>query len=389
MIGKTEQLPDPGFGLYLHWPFCAAKCPYCDFNSHVRHTAPDQKRYVEAFKREMEHMAGLIGPQKLTSIFMGGGTPSLMHPETVAALLEAAQSLFKPEDGLEITLEANPTSIEAERFKGYAEAGVNRVSIGVQSLRDESLKFLGRLHSASEARDAIEIATSTFARVSIDLIYARADQTLESWRDELREAMTLGLKHLSLYQLTIEPETPFEALFKAGKKLIPDTDLARQYFEETQEITELFGVPAYEVSNHAAKGEESRHNLVYWRYGTYAGVGPGAHGRLIVNGQRRAFSTEKRPEAWLSSVEQNGHGIIINDPLSEEEQGDEFLLMGLRLFEGINPKRYKAIAGHGLDERRIKALMQEGMLEKLDNGNLRANRDGWLVLDALVADLAA
>ncbi|CCE08150.1 putative oxygen-independent coproporphyrinogen III oxidase (yggW) [Bradyrhizobium sp. STM 3843] len=377
------------FGVYVHWPFCLSKCPYCDFNSHVRHVAIDQERFARAFAREIETTAARIGPRDVTSIFLGGGTPSLMQPQTVGAILEAIGKHWHVANGVEVTLEANPTSVEATRFAGYRAAGVNRVSLGVQALDDASLKTLGRLHTADEAMKAVAIARSAFDRYSFDLIYARPDQTPQMWSGELERAIGEAAEHLSLYQLTIEEGTPFFGLHAAGKLKTPDEGLARALYDVTQEICSRHGLPAYEISNHARPGAECRHNLVYWRGQEYAGIGPGAHGRLDVNGVRYATATDRRPEAWLMRVEANGHGVMTDDTLNREERADEFLLMGLRLAEGIDPKRYAAISGRALDPRRIALLREEGAIMVDADGRLRVTQEGFPVLDAVVADLAA
>jgi len=380
---------DPGFGVYIHWPFCAAKCPYCDFNSHVRHGGVDQARFLDAYRREMAHFAAKTPGRTVTSIFFGGGTPSLMEPAIVAGLLDAVAAHWTVDPGAEVTLEANPSSVEADRFRGYRAAGVNRVSLGVQALNDADLRFLGRLHNVETALSAVEIARATFPRLSFDLIYARPGQTVEAWAAELESAIDRAADHLSLYQLTIEPGTRFADLHAAGKLEVPDPDLAAALYAKTQEICDRRGLPAYEISNHAVPGAESRHNLVYWRYGEYVGIGPGAHSRLKDGTIRHAVSTERNPEAWLAAAERAGHGIVVDDPLTPDECGDEMLLMGLRLAEGIDPERYRRIAGHGLDPRRLADLTEHGMMEVLANGRLRASREGWFVLDAVVADLAA
>jgi oxygen-independent coproporphyrinogen-3 oxidase len=380
---------DEGFGVYVHWPFCLSKCPYCDFNSHVRHTVIDEERYVRAFAAEIAATAARVPGRTVTTIFMGGGTPSLMKPQTVGAILDAVGKHWTVAADVEVTLEANPTSVEATRFAGYRAAGVNRVSLGVQALDDAALKELGRLHTAQEALDAVKIARSAFDRYSFDLIYARPNQTPAAWRAELARAIDEAAEHLSLYQLTIEQDTPFASLHAAGRLVIPNDDNARALFDVTQEITTARGLPAYEISNHARPGAECRHNLVYWRYHEYAGIGPGAHGRLVVDSQRRAISTEKRPEAWLMRVEANGHGVVTDETLTRGEQADEYLLMGLRLAEGIDPARYAAFAAHPLDPARIAALGAEGMVESTPDGRLRVTRAGFPVLDAVVADLAA
>ena len=377
------------FGVYVHWPFCLSKCPYCDFNSHVRHTEIDQDRFARAFAREIETTAQNIGAREVTSIFLGGGTPSLMQPQTVGAILDAIGKHWHVASDVEVSLEANPTSVEATRFRGYRAAGVNRVSLGVQALDDDSLKALGRLHTAREALDAVAIARSAFERYSFDLIYARPDQTPQAWSDELALAIKEAAEHLSLYQLTIEEGTPFFGLHAAGKLKTPDDALARTLYDVTQDVCAKHGLPAYEISNHARAGAECRHNLVYWRGEEYAGIGPGAHGRLDIGGERHAIATEKRPEAWLMRVEANGHGVTTDDVLNREERADEFLLMGLRLAEGIDPKRYAALSGRKLDERRIAVLREEGAIAVDADGRLRVTQAGFPVLDAVVADLAA
>jgi putative oxygen-independent coproporphyrinogen III oxidase len=377
------------FGVYVHWPFCLAKCPYCDFNSHVRHAAIDEPRFVQAFAAEIAATATRIGGRTVASIFFGGGTPSLMAPATVGALLDAIGKSWTVAPNAEVTIEANPTSVEATRFRGYRAAGVNRVSLGVQALDDSALAGLGRLHTAQEALDAVTIARATFPRFSFDLIYARPGQTADAWRAELRRAIAEAGEHLSLYQLTVEADTPFADLHAAGKLAIPDEVSARALYDATQEVCVDSGLPAYEISNHARPGAECRHNLVYWRYHEYAGIGPGAHGRLLIEGRRHATATERRPETWLSRVEAAGHGLIEDEVLSREQQGDEFLLMGLRLAEGIDPRRYESISGRVLDNERIAALAGHGFVETLPDGRLRVTCAGFPVLDAVVADLAA
>lgn len=378
------------FGIYVHWPFCKAKCPYCDFNSHVRHEPVDALSFARALGAELGWFAERSKGRTVTSIFFGGGTPSLMKPETVGGILEAIGQNWTIAPDCEISLEANPTSVEAGRFRGYRAAGVNRVSLGVQALNDADLKALGRLHNVAEALVAVSTAASIFDRYSFDLIYARPGQTVEAWREELVEALAHAPTHLSLYQLTIEEGTAFHALHAAGKLATPDDDTARALFDATQEICSKYGMPAYEVSNHAKPGHECRHNLLYWRYGEYAGVGPGAHGRLVTNRGRRAFATEKSPEAWLEYVERDGHGIVSDEALNHEAEGDEFLLMGLRLSEGIDPDRFRLLRGRDFEAARIEALVQENLIEFCpDRRRLRVTRHGFPVLDAIVADLAA
>jgi oxygen-independent coproporphyrinogen-3 oxidase len=379
----------PAFGVYIHWPFCLSKCPYCDFNSHVRREQIDETRWVRAFKAEIATTATRAPGRTVSTIFFGGGTPSLMQPKTVAAVLDAIASQWPIAPDIEITLEANPTSVEAERFRGYRRAGVNRVSLGVQALDDRALAALGRTHSAREALDAVGVARAVFDRYSFDLIYARPDQTPEQWSRELRAALLEAGEHVSLYQLTIEPETPFAALHAAGKLQPPDENTARILYDVTQEICAGQGLPAYEISNHARPGCECRHNLVYWRAHEYAGIGPGAHGRLDIAGERHATATEKRPEAWLAQVEQNGHGVVSDEVLTSAEHADEFLLMGLRLAEGIDPARFTQIAGRPLEPDRIDLLRQHGLIETTPAGRMRVTLSGFPVLDSVVADLAA
>jgi putative oxygen-independent coproporphyrinogen III oxidase len=384
-IYNTEN----AFGVYVHWPFCLSKCPYCDFNSHVRHAAIDQDRFVRAFTTEIAATATRIPGRTVSTIFFGGGTPSLMAPSTVGAVLDAIAKHWTVAPDAEITLEANPTSVEATRFQGFRTAGVNRVSLGVQALDDSALSALGRLHTAQEALNAVAIARRHFERTSFDLIYARPGQTPTAWGDELRRAIAEGCEHLSLYQLTIEEGTPFAGLHAAGKLRVPDDDLARGLYDMTQEVASAAGLPAYEISNHARPGAECRHNLVYWRYHDYAGIGPGAHGRLTVDGRRYATATERQPEAWLTRVETTGLGLIEDEPLTRDQQADEFLVMGLRLAEGIDPKRFEAISDRPLDAARIAALAGHGFVETTLQGRLRVTCAGFPVLDAVVADLAA
>lgn len=380
---------DHAFGIYLHWPFCMAKCPYCDFNSHVRHQPVDQPRFAQSFLREMATLRERTGPRTVTSIFLGGGTPSLMQPQTVGALLDGIAKYWSVADNIEVSLEANPTSVEADRFRGYRAAGVNRVSLGVQALNDRDLKRLGRLHSVAEAKVAIGLAREIFPRLSFDLIYARPDQTIADWNAELREAVALAADHLSLYQLTIEEGTQFYNLWKAGKLTTPEPDHAAALYEETQRVTAELGLPAYEISNHAVAGRESQHNLVYWRYGEYVGVGPGAHGRFRENGIRTVTITEKHPETWVDKVEASGHGIIEEEYLTSEQEGDEFLMMGLRLKEGVDLNRYQKLTGHGLNPQRLEQLLEQKLLELRDERFLRATPDGALLLNTLVAELTA
>ena len=389
MASQLYNPGNPGFAVYVHWPFCQSKCPYCDFNSHVRAQAVDEERFVQAFRSELAHRAKLTKGRTVSSIFFGGGTPSLMKPGTVAGILDAIAANWSIDQNVEVTLEANPTSVEANRFTGYRKAGVNRVSLGVQAMNDADLRALGRLHTADEAMKAIGIAASIFERYSFDLIYARPNQTPAAWRAELGSALSRAREHMSLYQLTIEPDTMFERLRNAGKLKVPSADQCRDLWDVTQDVMNAAGLPAYEISNHARPGSESRHNLIYWRYGEYVGVGPGAHGRILTPKGRRAHSTERHPEMWLTIVETDGHGLIEDDLLSTEEQGDEFLLMGLRLSEGIEPTQFEALSNRMLDKSRITSLVQDGMVEMTNLGRLRVSAAGFPLLDAVVADLAA
>lgn len=377
------------FGVYVHWPFCLSKCPYCDFNSHVRHGGIDQARYLRAYLREMETIAARTKGRAVSTIFFGGGTPSLMQPNTVAAILDGIARHWTVAPDVEVTIEANPTSVEAERFRGFRAAGVNRVSLGVQALDDASLKELGRLHTAEEALKAVAIARSVFEHYSFDLIYARPGQSTEAWAGELRRAIAEAAEHLSLYQLTIEPDTPFFALHTNGRLATPDDDTARDLYDLTQEICDKAGLSAYEISNHARAGAQCRHNLVYWRGDEYAGIGPGAHGRIEQDEHRCATATEKRPESWLMRVEALGHGLVVDEVLTREERADEYLLMGLRLAEGIDPQLYEAMSGRPLDQKRIAILRAEGAVETTNNGHLRVTQAAFPILDAVVADLAA
>jgi len=375
--------------LYIHWPFCLAKCPYCDFNSHVREVLP-QARFRAALLRELEWEADRRGRRPLRSIFFGGGTPSLMEPDTVGALIARARALFAPTDDLEVTLEANPTSIEAGRFAAYRGAGVNRVSIGVQSLHEPDLRMLGRQHSAAQAVAALEIGRRLFPRLSFDLIYARPGQSLAAWREELAGALDLAADHLSLYQLTIEPGTVFEGLYRRGEIVLPDEETAAALYEATAEEAERFGLLPYEVSNYARPGSESRHNLAYWRYADYAGIGPGAHGRVTLGDRLLATRRHRAPEIWAERVEARGHGSGEDVPVTREERAREMLLMGLRLSEGISAARFEARTGIALaDAIELDILgqaIEAGYLVQ-DRDSLRATREGRLRLDALLAAL--
>lgn len=384
-----SRLGETNFGVYVHWPFCAQKCPYCDFNSHVRHGGWDEAAYLAAYLTELHTSAEALDRRAAVgSIFFGGGTPSLMQPETVAAIIDAIRNTFGLATDCEITLEANPGSVDAGRFRGYRGAGVNRVSLGLQALDDEHLRRLGRIHSVAEALVALDIARSAFDRVSFDLIYARPGMTPAFWEAELSRALALQAGHLSLYQLTIEEGTPYAALHRAGKLIVPEPELADRLYEITQEKTEAAGLPAYEISNHARPGEESRHNLVYWRYGHYLGLGPGAHGREPRAAGRFATYNEPRPEAWLARVNDSGRGTIEAAPLTREQQADELLLMGLRLAEGVDLARLGAIGGMLPSAEALARLEGHGMLERDGAGRIRASSRGRFVLNEIVRQLS-
>ena len=373
--------------LYIHWPFCLKKCPYCDFNSHVRKDV-DEKPWEAALLADMRHEAALASGEPLSSIFFGGGTPSLMPPALVQTLLEEAEKLWGFSSQIEITLEANPSSVEASKFADLASAGVNRVSLGVQSLDNDALRFLGRLHDVTEALQALEIAQSVFGRVSFDLIYALPDQTPEQWHKQLSQALSYGTSHLSLYQLTIEPNTRFATDVRNGAFEPLDDDAAADLFQLTQELTDAAGLPAYEVSNHARPGEESRHNLTYWRYQDYCGIGPGAHGR------RGGMATQRhrKPENWLSAIERNWHGIQEEMLLAFREQASEALLMGLRLYEGVNiaalAQRFALKEEELLSAGKIAQFSDLGLISQIDNF-LKITPPGMPLLDALLGEIVA
>lgn len=377
--------------LYIHWPFCLAKCPYCDFNSHVRERIP-QDRFRDALRAELAWEAARLGRRRLTSVFFGGGTPSLMEPDTAGLLLADARRLFDPAPDLEITLEANPTSVEAGRLVAFRDAGINRVSLGVQSLRESALRMLGRQHSGPQAIAALEMARAIFPRISFDLIYARPGQDVAAWRAELREALALVADHLSLYQLTIEPGTKFETLHRRGELVLPEDDLGAALYETTAEEAARFGLGAYEVSNYAVPGRESRHNLTYWRYGDYAGIGPGAHGRLTLDGQLRATTRHRAPEPWADRVERQGHGTREETALTAEERAREMLLMGLRLTEGIAPATFLARTGVPLSDAVDPGVLAQAIEAEyvvVTPARWRATDTGRLRLDALLGALLA
>ena len=376
-----------GFGLYIHWPFCQSKCPYCDFNSHVAATI-DQRRWRDAYVREIARVSAETSGRVLETVFFGGGTPSLMEPEVVADVLEAVRRAWPMVNDPEITLEANPGSVEAGRFRGFAQAGVNRVSMGVQALNDADLRRLGRLHSVAEARQAFDIARENFSRVSFDLIYARQDQTLEAWRAELGEALSMAVDHLSMYQLTIEDGTAFGDRFaRGGLRGLPDEDVQADMYAVTQEVCAAHGMPAYEVSNHARSGAESRHNLIYWRMGDYAGIGPGAHGRLTLEGERWATVAPKAPGAWLAMVERGKAGEEPREAVALEDQAMEYLLMSMRLSEGMDVARYERLAGRALDDGKVADLSELGLVRD-DSGRLIATPQGRAVLNGVLRELA-
>lgn len=381
-----KQADAVGFGLYVHWPFCRAKCPYCDFNSHVA-DAIDQSIWVEAYRAEIRRVRTELGPRILHTIFFGGGTPSLMQPDTVAAVIEAARAAFPAVNDIEITLEANPTSSERQKFRDFGQAGVTRLSMGVQALNDADLRRLGRQHSAAEARAAFDAARSVFERVSFDLIYARQDQSLSAWRKELTEALSMAVDHLSLYQLTIEDGTPFAArLSRGGLRGLPDDQAAGDLYDMTQEMCENAGLPAYEVSNHARPGAESRHNLLYWRGEDWAGIGPGAHGRYFQDGRRIATEAYREPGRWLRAVAESGSGESVRTVISPRDVAEEYLMMALRLTEGASLTRHAALGGPTLDQERLTGLTDLGLIVQED-GRIRTTRQGRLLLDALLRDL--
>ncbi len=381
----TEDWQYGGFGLYIHWPFCEAKCPYCDFNSHVSRTI-DQRAWRDAYLIELNRAAAETSGRVLNAVFFGGGTPSLMDPDVVADIITRIRKLWPTANDLEITLEANPGSVEAGRFAAYRAAGINRISMGIQALNDADLKRLGRIHTMAEALTAFDIARTTFERVSFDLIYGRQDQTVSAWKSELKQALYLAIDHLSLYQLTIENGTAFGDRYARGKlRGLPDDDLGADMYEITQDICGEMGMPAYEVSNHARDGAQSRHNLIYWRYGDYIGIGPGAHGRLTLGGQKYATVCYSNPKRWLDGVA----GNVAQKPrevLPNKDQANEYLLMGLRLKEGVSLARYTRILGQNLSDDKLSHLETIGMLTHTGD-NISVTDQGVMVLNALLESL--
>jgi putative oxygen-independent coproporphyrinogen III oxidase len=383
-----EDWHHAGFGLYIHWPFCQSKCPYCDFNSHVA-ARIDQTQWLRAFELEIDRIGAFTQDRILNTVFFGGGTPSLMEAATVQGILDRVRSTWTLANDVEITLEANPGSVEAARFEGYAHAGVNRVSLGIQSLDPEDLRRLGRMHTVEEAAKAIAIAQSTFDRVSIDLIYARQNQTMLAWRDELHRALDFGTSHLSLYQLTIEDGTVFGQMHaKNLLKGLPEEDLSADMFELTQEITRAAGLPAYEVSNHARPGDESRHNLIYWRMGDYAGIGPGAHGRLTLDSARFATEAERQPTPWLNRTLATPGSAETIDRLSAEDRASEYLMFALRLREGASLSRFAALAEQPLSEQALAEVETLGLLTR-DEDTIRTTDQGVMMLNGILRALLA
>lgn len=382
----AEDWQSGGFGIYVHWPFCQSKCPYCDFNSHVRSTV-DHKRWERSLVQEIKTAAQSLPGRTVSSVFFGGGTPSLMEPSTVEAVLKEIRGHWPVSNTLEVTLEANPTSVEAGKFAEFQSAGVNRISMGIQSLKDSDLKRLGRLHTAQEARNAFDIARAIFDRVSFDLIYARQDQSIGNWADELSEAAAMAVDHLSLYQLTIENGTRFGELYDKGRLLgLPPDDTSAKMYEVTQDICAKHGLLGYETSNHAAPGAECQHNLVYWRYGDYVGIGPGAHGRISFGHMRLATVSSTNPEEWLKTVENHGTAVRISETLSTEDQASEYLMMSLRLAEGSDPSRYSALARKELPPDRLYELAQQDLVS-LDEGRIRTTGRGRMLLNSILREL--
>lgn len=389
LLKPKEDAAEEQLAVYVHWPFCKFKCHYCDFNSHVRERV-EHADWASAYLRELAHYRTVTGARHIQSVFFGGGTPSLMEPKTVEAVIGSIHDLWGIPQGTEITLEANPTSVEAEKLQGFKSAGVNRVSLGVQSLRDEDLKKLSRQHSAAEAVAAVKIAAKIFSRYSFDLIYARPDQSPEAWKEELAEALQYAGGHLSLYLLTIEEGTQFHTLHQRGELKVPDNDAGARLYEITQEMAEKAGLPAYEISNHARPGDESRHNMVYWRYGDYAGIGPGAHGRLTLQGRKHATRAHRAPELWMERVRQHGHGAHDMETVTPDQRGREMLMMGLRLMEGVDLSVFTTETGKDfsgfVNPGRVKVLVEEGLLD-ISGTTLAATRAGRQRLNAVLAFL--
>lgn len=382
--GVTGASAPVSFGVYVHWPFCLAKCPYCDFNSHVSRSV-DQEGWARALVSEAGYMRDRTGARRADTVFFGGGTPSLMAPATVSSVIEAVDRLWGLTGDAEITLEANPTSVEAGNFRDYASAGVNRVSMGVQALDDGDLRALGRQHTLTEAEAAFEIARSVFGRVSFDLIYARRGQRVADWERELERALAMSIDHLSLYQLTIEEGTRFWDLARAGRLVLPDENVSAELYEITQSMTAAAGLPAYEISNHARPGAESRHNLIYWRGGDYAGVGPGAHSRLTTGQGRRAVSTVRDPSDWMRRVNATGHATNDDLAIDPQDQAREYALMSMRLAEGMDRSRFHRLGGR-LDTERVALMRDDGLIE-VDRDRIRATARGRIVLNSVLAEM--
>lgn len=381
----VEDWQHGGFGIYIHWPFCEAKCPYCDFNSHVSRNI-DQKQWLSSYLIELERYHSALPDRVVQTVFFGGGTPSLMHPSTVSEIIDKIRGLWPMVNDPEITLEANPSSVEAEKFKGFAQAGINRVSMGIQALDDADLKRLGRVHTLAQAQNAFDIARHEFDRVSFDLIYGRQDQTVSAWEKELRQALAMAIDHLSLYQLTIEQGTAFGDRYNAGKlRGLPSDDIAADMYEVTQDICNEAGFPSYEVSNHARSDAESRHNLIYWRYGDYIGLGPGAHGRITINGKRFATEHARNPQRWLGLVSE-GKAETVRELLDLRDQANEYLMMGLRINEGINLDRFQALAKSPLDSEKVKTLKSHGFVE-IDGQFLKTTPAGRRILNTVLSEL--
>lgn len=388
---NIQQNPTWGAGLalYIHWPFCEAKCPYCDFNSHVRLKPIDQNLFGKALIQELRYQSQKVQKRSLTSIFFGGGTPSLMEPSIVEHIIKEAENLFGFTPNIEITLEANPGSSEVQRFADYKNAGINRLSIGVQSFNDDVLHSLGRIHDKQQAQQALRAAEKIFSRYSFDMIYTRQGQSLREWKQELQEALSYAREHISLYQLTIESGTHFYQLHQKGLLTLPDDDASRSFYDLTQEECEKAGFPAYEISNHSSIHAESRHNLVYWRYGEYLGIGPGAHGRILMNNSRIALHNERNPEKWLQKIKEYNHACVEQNILSPFEQAEEYVMMGMRLREGISPEIFKQLSnGISISTTVLSEMISLGFIEHYEN-KIRATCTGFPVLNRLVSQLTS